>query len=92
MTRIRNASLRFEEDSSGREALCIVLTLADPPQGQRTWPPDDIWALRRDVLDIKTRLEDELREPIDLPWFLIFQPERPTELDSEPSQQHHDEG
>jgi hypothetical protein len=82
-TEIRDADMRFEEDSSGEQALYIVLTLANPPKGQQTWPIDDLWALRRDVLTIKTRVEDELNEPIDLPWFVVFEPEKPSELENE---------
>jgi hypothetical protein len=82
-TEVRNASVRFEEDASGQEALYIVLTLANPTRGQATWPVDDLWALRRDVLDIKTRAEHDLKEPISLPWFVVFEPEKPSDLEDE---------
>jgi hypothetical protein len=82
-TEVRNASVRFEEDASGHEALYIVLTLANPVRGQATWPVDDLWALRRDVLEIKTRAEHDLKEPINLPWFVVFEPEKPSDLEDE---------
>ncbi len=82
-TEVRDTRVRFEEDSSGQLALYIILTLANPPRGQTTWPTDDLWALRRDVLAVKTRLEDELKDRIDLPWFVIFEPEKPAELEDE---------
>jgi hypothetical protein len=82
-TEVRDARVRFEEDSSGQLALNIILTLANPPRGQSTWPTDDLWALRRDVLEVKTRLEDELKDKVDLPWFVIFEPETPAELEDE---------
>ena len=82
-TEVRSAKVRFEEDASGNEALYIVLTLANPTRGQATWPTDDLWALRRDVLEVKTRLERELKDPIDLPWFVVFEPEKPSDLEDE---------
>lgn len=82
-TKVRDARVRIQEDSSGETALYIVLTLANPPRGQSTWPTDDLWALRRDVLEVKTRLEDELKDKVDLPWFVVFEPERPAELEDE---------
>jgi hypothetical protein len=77
-TEVRDAEVRFEQDASGDEALYIVLTLANPARGQATWP-----ILRRDVLQVKTRLERELKEPIDLPWFVVFEPEKPSDLEDE---------
>jgi hypothetical protein len=82
-TEVRDAKVRFEEDASGTEALYVVLTLANPTRGQATWPIDDLWALRRDVLAVKTRLEHDLKEPIDLPWFIVFEPEKPSDLEDE---------
>ncbi|HLH14145.1 MAG TPA: hypothetical protein VKV16_05100 [Solirubrobacteraceae bacterium] len=82
-TEVRDAKVRFEQDASGQEALYIVLTLANPSRGQATWPIDDLWALRRDVLEIKTRLEMELKDPISLPWFVVFEPEKPSDLEDE---------
>jgi hypothetical protein len=82
-TAVRDAKVRFEEDASGNEALYIILTLANPARGQATWPIDDLWALRRDVLEVKTRLERELKDPIDLPWFVVFEPEKPSDLEDE---------
>ena len=82
-TEVRNATVRFEEDASGQEALYVVLTLANPVRGQATWPVGDLWALRRDVLDIKDRLEVEHGEALDMPWFVVFEPEKPSELEDE---------
>lgn len=81
-TEVRDARVRVEADGSGNDALYIVLTLANPSRGQATWPTDDLWALRRDVLEIKTKLEDE-HGSLDLPWFVVFEPERPAHLENE---------
>lgn len=80
-TRVLDAKVRFEEDASGDEALYIILTLANPARGQATWPVDDLWALRRDVLEIKTRLENEHKEALNFPWFVVFEPEKPSDLE-----------
>jgi hypothetical protein len=82
-TEVRRAAVRFDEDSSGAEALYVILTLANPTQGQETWPVDDLWALRRDVLEVKDRLEAEHDEAIDMPWYVVFKPEKPAELEDE---------
>jgi len=82
-TEVRDAKVRFEVDASGEEALYVVLTLANPTRGQATWPIDDLWALRRHVLEIKTRLERDLNEPVELPWFVVFEPERASDLEDE---------
>ena len=82
-TEVRDARVRVQDDSSGEPALYIVLTLANPSRGQPTWPTDDLWALRREVRAIKNRVEDELEDTIDLPWFVVFEPERPSELEDE---------
>jgi hypothetical protein len=75
--------VRFQEDSSGQLALYLVLILANPPKGQATWPTDDLWALRRAALEAKTRVEAKSKDTIDLPWFVVFEPEKPAELEDE---------
>jgi hypothetical protein len=82
-TEIRDVDVRFQEDSSGQLALYLVLTLANPPRGQSTWPVDDLWALRRSALQAKTRLETQHKETIDMPWFVVFEPEKPGALEDE---------
>ncbi|HEY1456967.1 MAG TPA: hypothetical protein VGF15_00485 [Solirubrobacteraceae bacterium] len=82
-TEVRDVKVRFEEDGSGREALYLVLTLANPPRGQPTWPVDDLWSLRRVALETKTRLEAKHKETIDMPWYVVFEPEKPGALEDE---------
>lgn len=82
-TQVRDVRIRFQEDSSGQPALYVVLILANPPRGQSTWPVDDLWALRRAVAAAKTDLETELKDEVDLPWFVVFEPENPSALEDE---------
>src|SRR5580698_1598399 len=82
-TAVREVDVRFQEDSSGQLALYVVLTLANPPRGQSTWPVDDLWALRRIALKAKTGLEATYKETVDMPWFVVFEPEKPGALEDE---------
>jgi hypothetical protein len=82
-TEVRNTRVEFREDSSGDEAVYIILTLANPTAGQQTWPIDDLWALRREVREIKTEAEKDAKDIIDFPWFIVFEPEKPSELEDE---------
>jgi hypothetical protein len=80
-TEVRDAKVRVEENSEGQLALCIVLVLANP-KGRPTWPTADIWGLRREVLEIKTRLEEE-HDEVDLPWYIMFKSEKPAKMEAE---------
>ncbi len=82
-TQVRDVHVRFQEDSSGQLALYVVLTLANPGKGQPTWPTDDLWELRRIALAAKMRVEAEHEDTIDLPWYVVFEPEKPAELEDE---------
>jgi hypothetical protein len=76
-TRVKAVRVEERDDSSGQRALYIVLVLSDPPAGQDTWPVDDLWALRSRV-----RAAVATSESITEPWFVMFEPEHPGELDS----------
>jgi hypothetical protein len=72
-TIIRDVRAEYREDSSHRLALFIVLVLSDPPSRIGTWPVDDLWELRRAVRRaVAERLPD-----LEMPWFVIFEPEHP---------------
>ena len=75
----RRIRVEEREDSSGERALYIVLTLSDPPRGEDTWPVDDLWALRSKV---RVAVSEESKW-ITEPWFVMFEPEHPGELDSD---------
>jgi hypothetical protein len=77
-TRVKAIRVEEREDSSGQRALYIVLVLSDPPAEQDTWPVDDLWALRS-----KVRTAVATIESITEPWFVMFEPEHPGELDSD---------
>jgi hypothetical protein len=78
-TIIKDVRVDVREDSSDRLALFIVLVLSDPPRGLETWPVDDLWALRREV----RRAVAEKIPDLDMPWFVVFEPEHPELLDED---------
>jgi hypothetical protein len=78
-TIIKDVRVEVREDSSDRMALFVVLVLSDPPNGLETWPVDDLWELRRTVrVAVIERLPD-----LDMPWFIVFEPEHPDLLDED---------
>jgi hypothetical protein len=81
-TIIKDVRVEIREDSSDRPALFVVLVLSDPPRGHETWPVDDIWQLRREVRDA---IADQLPD-LELPWFIVFEPEHPDLLDEDDEQ------
>ena len=78
-TIIKDVRVDVREDSSDRLALFIVLVLSDPPRGLETWPVDDIWALRREV---RSAVAEKIPD-LDMPWFVVFEPEHPELLDED---------
>ncbi len=77
-TKVKTVRAEEREDSSGARALFIVLVLSDPPAQQDTWPVDDLWELRTKVREAVAQSES-----IGEPWFVVFEPEHPGELDSD---------
>jgi hypothetical protein len=79
-TFVRDIRVVRRADSSGQDAIFFVLVLSDPPEGQQSWPVDDLRSLRRLVGEIIESLETE----IDLPWFVVFEPEHQDLDDDDP--------
>jgi hypothetical protein len=76
-TEVKSIRAERREDSSGERALFFVLVLSDPPQDQDTWPVDNLWELRARVQGAVASTD------IEEPWFVVFEPEHPEELDSD---------
>ncbi len=70
-TKVKDALLRFDDDSVGAPALFVELILSNPPAEQGTWPVDDRRDLRRKVREKMSEVAPDL----ELPWFVTFQPE-----------------
>lgn len=79
-TMIRDVRVEAGSDSTGEDAVFIVLVLGDPPDGQETWPVDDLRALRGFV---REHIAGQTEIPI--PWFVRFEPEHP-DLDGDAEQ------
>ena len=77
-TIIKEVRVDFREDSGDRLALFVVLVLTDPPD-QGTWPVDDLWELRRVVRETIAEQAPDL----DMPWYVVFEPEHPDLLDED---------
>lgn len=73
--RVIEIRVRQTEDSDGNPAFLVELVLPNPPEGEGTWPVDDIWGLRRWVRD---SIADASAE--DVRWFVTFEPQEPEEL------------
>jgi hypothetical protein len=72
-TIVRDIRVERQPDSSGEEAYFVVLVLADPPEGQDSWPLEDLRSLRQAVREaIAERVPD-----IDATWYVVFEPEHP---------------
>jgi hypothetical protein len=78
-TIIKDVRVEVREDSSDRQALFVVLVLSDPPKRLETWPVDDLWELRREVRKVVA----ERLPKLDMPWFIVFEPEHPDLLDED---------
>jgi hypothetical protein len=82
-TIVRDVRAEMREDSSDRMALFVVLVLANPPEGLDHWPVDDLWELRRIVrAAIAERVPD-----LDVPWYVVFEPEHPDLDDGDEAQE-----
>lgn len=84
-TIIRDVRVDVQEDSSGAQAIFVVLVLGDPPAGSDTWPIDDLLALRTLVRDLMASRD------LPMPWYVTFEPEHPELLESEDDQLELDE-
>jgi hypothetical protein len=78
-TRILDSRVTLGESSEGEPAVFITLVLSGPPEGEPTWPVDDLWALRRTVRAVVTEVDPEL----ETPWYLRFESENPEVLEPE---------
>lgn len=77
-TYVVDVHIEMREDSQGEDALFITLVLDDPPEGYDSWPLEDLHALRDLLREVLARIE----APLEIPWYLSFQPEHP-ELDDD---------
>ena len=75
-TDVRDLRIGLGADANGDEALFVKLILSVPPDGQETWPVDDLWALRRAIGDILAEVDPERT----VPWVVSFEPETGDEL------------
>jgi hypothetical protein len=80
---LRDVRTEMREDSSDRAALFVVLVLANPPEGLDRWPVDDLWELRRIV---RAAIAERLPQ-LDIPWYVIFEPEHPDLADGGEAQE-----
>jgi hypothetical protein len=70
---VRDVRIELREDAYDGRAFEITMVLADPPPGAETWPIEELWTIRRVARDI---VANAMRENnIDLPWFVVFEPE-----------------
>jgi hypothetical protein len=78
-TTVHDVRVETHDDSSGDEALFVIIVLGDPPEGTESWPVEDLRFLRSRVRDVLSRL--------DLPqrWYVVFEPEH-QDLDEEEDQ------
>ncbi len=70
-TIVRDVRAETHDDSSGNEALFVIVVLEDPPEGHESWAVEDLRSLRNAVRDVVSKQ--------DLPhsWYVIFEPEHP---------------
>jgi len=79
-TIVRDIHVERQPDSVGDEADFVVLVLADPPEGEDTWPLEDLRSLRQAVREaIAERVKD-----LDATWYVVFEPEHPDLDDGDP--------
>lgn len=81
-TIVRDIRVERQQDSFGEEAYFVVLVLADPPEGEDSWPLADLRSLRQAVREaIAARVQD-----LDATWYVVFEPEHP-DLEDEDDEQ-----
>lgn len=78
--RVRDASLRFDENALGEVAAFLDLTLSDPRSGADTWPLDEVLDLHRQV-DLQAE-----RAGLTPPWHVTLRRESPEEPEEEASE------
>ncbi|HEV7942518.1 MAG TPA: hypothetical protein VGP17_06925 [Solirubrobacteraceae bacterium] len=82
-TIVRGVRPEIREDSSDRLALFVVLVLENPPDDRDHWPVDELWELRHIVRQtIAERMPN-----LDMPWYVVFEPEHPELLDDGEAQE-----
>jgi len=80
-TRMLGARVRFGHDADGDPVLFVALVLSNPPEGNETWPTQDLVELRR---GIRESIEQAEPGPM-LPWVISFEPQDAVELEPDDS-------
>ena len=81
--RVVEVQPRIDEDAEGNRAVFLDLTLSDPPEGEETWPVDDILELYREIDEEATELE------LTLPWYVTLQKQTPEEQETDEGESKH---
>lgn len=57
---VHDVEWRFSEDEPGKDFVTMDLVISDPPPGERLWPYDDSYALKRAIRDKSHELKVRL--------------------------------